>query len=293
MRPDLRKIKRFLPLAVILLFIITIGGVFLSRSPVLIVEDLSFKNLYGPYRLNKKKPLLSVALFRRVISVTVAESAGPSLVALSAEAASGRPFAVLFPLRYLEGAKEYKANHDIPVYIMGGRNPKPPGIDELVYVGTDMFKDLYRAGIAAAVLAGENRIIFISEGILPETYREAFREGLISREYPDNPVYVSALQDYSTFNDVGCIVITDPAGRFFERNLKIPIILFSWIDPDITPQSVNLIFDDSPWAILTRVLKTQIPPEGEMYIASEFFLRLKSEAKKDFRNINRLIKAEL
>ena len=242
-----------MPLVVIFALILVFGviaGVFLYRLPVLIVTDSSFLELYGPKRFKEIESRLSRKLFRKVIPVYVDENAGPDVVSFAAEDASQTPLAVFFPHRYMEGAKYYKENHpDIPVYVASGRNHNSTAQEAISFVRTDTKTDLYRAGLCAALLAGEENIIVISSGTVVDENREAFVEGLLAQGYTGTPVYRSPGFNFSSGGDLGCAVIVGQAGEFFAKRPTTPVILFSWADPDIVPRSVKVIFDDSTYAL--------------------------------------------
>ena len=289
-----RRIKKFLPLMVIIGLIAVPGSIFFIRSPVLVITDPSFEALYGPMRLMLSRVKSSLILFRRLVPVTVTESAAPSLLALAAEEASLSPLAVIFPYRYMEGARLYKKEHeDTPVLVMGGRASKPVNETELIFIRTDLARDYYRAGLYAAVFAGESRnVLFFTDQTITEEYRSAFRSGLNARNFTGDPVFLDSSVEYSSFSGVGCVVVSGPASKFLEKNLQIPIICFSWTDPALMPRSVKLIFDDSPWALLIRAVKNLLSGGGDTPIPSEQIIRLDKEGKKDFRIIYDLVKEE-
>ena len=289
---DFRRIKKYSPPVIILLFLFVVGGVFWFRSPVLVVTDPSFNQLYGSLRLTLKGAVTSIEFFRRFTTVTVAESAGPDLMSLAVEGSSRTPKAVLFPFRYLAAAQFYKESHPgVPVLVVGGRNPRPREKTELSFICTDTAQDLYRAGLCAASFAGKDKgIVFFMDGVLSDANRKVFQQGLRDQGFSGDPVYLNASADYSANSNTGCVVLAGPASKFVERNLTIPVILFSWIDPGITPRSVKLIFDDSPMAMAAKILKP-LPPPGETFIASEpDALGDRMAGKKDFRNIQHLVK---
>ena len=270
-----------------------IGCTFLLRSPVLIVTDSSFAQLYGPLRFRIKGIKNNIELFRRVIPVPVTESAGPSLVALTVEEVHKAPGAVMFPFRYLEGARSYKENHpEVMVFVMGGRSMKPADDTTLTFVGSDSIQDLYRAGLFAALLAGEKRVLIFSDGNLGTDYSEAFLEGLRAQGFLGYPVYVNASLDYSSYSDIGCVVVAGPAIKFLERNLKIPVILFSWVDPGQVPKAIKLLFDDSPWTLAVSAFKLSMKQGTDVLVPSEAVILLDKEERKNFRNIDELIKGK-
>jgi len=287
--PDFQSLKKYLPLAVIILLITLPAGIFLIRSPVLIVTDPSFSHIYGTVRLKLKELTISGKLFRRVATVTVAESAGPDHVALIVEKSAGSPKAVFFPYRYLAGARLYKENHPkVPVFVTGGQ--KPQGETSLGFILTDTVEDLYRAGLCASFLAKDKRILFFSDGSIRNENRDAFREGTRAQGALSDPIYMNAQTDYASYTDIGCVVLAGPATRFLDRNLKIPVILFSWIDPALTPQVVKLTFDDSPWILAEKALKSSLQG-GEVFVTSQAtVISGRMEEKNDFRKLQGFIK---
>ena len=103
------------------------------------------------------------------------------------------------------------------------------------------------------------------------------------------PVFANVSADYSSYSGIACVVITGPAHDFLENNPGIPVILFSWIDPALTPEPVKLIFDDSPLTLAVRALKPL--PSGEILVSSRpTALPGKFEDRKDYRMLRALIK---
>ena len=111
--PLSRKLKKRLPLLIILFVFLTACIVFLLQPPVLIVTDASFLQLYGSLRFRVSQARVSLELFRMVRPVQVAESAGADIAALIVESASKAPGAVLFPYRYQEAARFYREKKQI------------------------------------------------------------------------------------------------------------------------------------------------------------------------------------
>jgi hypothetical protein len=250
--------RRFFLVAAVLLMLIIPGGVFMLRPPVLIVTDSSFNLLYGNLRTRLKQVESSLRLYRRMLMVPVAESAGPDIIALAVKAVSPSPYAVLFPYRYEAGARRYhEENPNVPALVLGGRTPVETADTGALAVRTDTSVDFYRAGLCSALFARgtEGGILVFHDGTMAAGDREAFLEGLRAQGFTRNPVYLSVNSDYSSWQNVSCVVVNGPAARFFDQNLKIPVILFSWIDPGITPQSVKVVFDDSPWALAVRAVR--------------------------------------
>ena len=228
------------------------------RPPVLIVTDPSFSLLYGVSRAALRQVYLSVKFFRPVIQVQVSVNAGPEIIITAVDEVSRIPNAVIFQNLFINAAGRYKdENPDIPVIILEGRNLANNNYSrDFIAVNTDVEADYYRAGICAAYLSGgDGRILVYYDEIPNNALREAFKAGLDLRGFTGNPVYLEAGADYTAWQEIACAVIIGPAARFFEANRKIPVILFSWIDPEMTPGNVRIIFDDSPWALAAGALE--------------------------------------
>jgi len=273
-----------------------IRGTFLHRPPLLVVTDASFKTLYGPRRLGKMESMLTNRLFRRIIPVYVDENAQRDQVSMAAEDAFQNPMALLFPHRYMGGAEYYKENHpDTPVFVFSGRNQSSTAKEPVSFVRTDIKTDLYRAGLCAALLAGEGNILFISDDTVQYELRDIFIEGLLAQEYTKTPNWVRYTNDFSSDSNLSCAVIAGPVGDFFEKRPDTPVILFSWADPDFTPRSVKVIFDDSPYALALKELRLFSLPEseGDIFISSvPTVLKNRIEEKEVIKKLENLIKKE-
>jgi hypothetical protein len=245
--------------AALLAFFGAVAGVFLLRSPVLIVTDASFNSLYGSMRARFSGFGCSLVLGRRVIPVPVSEGASPDVVVLAVGAVASSPHAVLFPYRYYEAGRQYKEDFPgVPVLVLGSKAEEVPAGEGLVPVYADRETDFYRAGLCAAFLSREGNhgdVLVFSDGTIPAGEREAFLEGLRAQGFIRNPVYVGLTSDYQNYQDVSCVVLAGPATRFFAENRGVPVLLFSWLDPALTPAEVKVIFDDSPWALAVGAVK--------------------------------------
>jgi hypothetical protein len=280
--------------AALIIFPGAFGGVFLFRSPVLIITDSSFDSLYGPVRTWLSGLESSLALGRRVITVPLSETASPDVVVLAAEAASSSPYAVLFPYRYYEGSRRYKGNFpEVPVLILGDKGREVSDGQGLVPVYTDRETDFYRAGLCAAFLTREGvngDVLVFGDGTSGE--REAFLEGLRVQGFIKNPVYRDLNSDYQNYQNVSCVILTGPAVRFLAENRGVPILLFSWLDPALTPGEVRVIFDDSPWALATRAVKALKQGAGEVFLPSRSLVLRKRSGKDTLRILDSLVREE-
>ncbi|MDR1325901.1 MAG: hypothetical protein LBK00_07700 [Treponema sp.] len=245
---------------------------FLLRAPVLLVTDAPFDALYGRTRALLKRAETSLRLFRRVRPVSISIDTSSDIVAFTVEAAAQSPYLVLFPYRYLEGARRYaEAFPETPVFVLGGRS-REVDTGPLDFVSTDSVTDFYRAGLCAALIALDvqqvaGEILLFQGDPIPVEWSAAFLAGLREKGFEREPKYLSVTEDYSDTQNVVCVVMSGQATTFLEQNLNIPVILFSWVDPVLTSQAVTVIFDDSPWALLIRVARmmgkegTSLPSE--------------------------------
>jgi hypothetical protein len=234
---------------------------------VLLVTDVSFDSLYGPSRAHLGALEGALRLGRRLIPVLIAETAGPDLAAMTVGAVVSSPYAVLFPYRYYDGALRYKEEFpEVPVLVLGGRTGEIAPETGLVPVFTDRDTDFYRAGLCAALLAREEKngnVLVYGDGTLSGGERQAFLEGLRAQGFIKTPIYLGLNSEYTDFAGVSCAVLAGPASRFLAENRKIPVLLFSWVDPAITPFEVKVIFDDSPWVLAVGAVKTVEEERGD------------------------------
>jgi len=279
-------------------------AVFYVRKPVVMVTDGPFNLLYGEKRARNTQFSLSLRSFRPIKTITVADGAGPDLVAQAAASLSQRPHGVFFPYRYREGARRYLKDHPgSPVVILGGRNRPEnkgePAATDPWWFCTDTLEDLYRAGFLAGEFAlqdpeGGGAALY-QDGI-GDTERTAFSRGLSEQGWEGTPFYSSSPDGASRFlkeRNTCLVLLKKGDSRFFEESGAI--VLFTWVDPALTPQKTTAVFDDSPWAQLGLALKSlkkeKIPPgvAGISLIPSELTVfRQKYGQKKGTFGINRI-----
>ena len=244
----------FLAFSALVVFI-----VFLARPPVLVVSDLAFSTLYGVKRLKMETALSSFVLFRRVKPVVVADDAGDDIVQAAVEGASKKPLCVLFPLRFARIAHSYREkNPNIPVVLLEGRYPETvnPALfaignntEDFYIYKTDISADFYRAGLAAAILDGEKneRIVIFVESSIQTPAREAISNALKDAEKPLQTSYFTAFTQFSGNQNVSCVILAGSGSEYPDKYSEVPIITFTWINPELLPDDIVLVFNDSPW----------------------------------------------
>ena len=246
--------------------------VFHSRSPVLIVTEESFIELYGKKRLKKEADRSSLALFRPLKTVVVANDAGEDIVPFAVSAVSSKPFCVLFPLRFARSAKLYhEQNPQIPAVLLEGmfpedENPSASSIGDdtsgyFIYK-TDISADFYRAGRTAAAFdnAENGRFIVFLQPSFQIPAREAFQRALNDLENQRETLFFTSFSQYSA--GVGA--------EYLEKKTGVPVIFFSWLDPVFMPSDVVFAVNDSPWAQAVQAVKLVKSGETTALIRSNF-----------------------
>jgi hypothetical protein len=237
---------------------------FMLRPPALILSDAGSDALYGPRRVLIRQAGLSLRFFRRVKRILIAENASPEAVVFAIEE-GGRPWAVLGHSRYLWGLDQYARQHpDLRVAVIReGPAPEPAlsgGGPESVFADTRL--NSWRAGRCAAILAGEGGgqiLVFQDQENFPVN-RDAFLAGLQEENGSLNPVYLNGAAGYSPWDQVRCVVLGGPADSYFNQNSQVPALLFTWMDPALSPFTVKIIGDDSPWAMAPEIFRS--PGDG-------------------------------
>jgi hypothetical protein len=270
--------KRVIIPAAIFLVLAALGAAarfFFSRPPVLIVEDRLFEAIYGPVRLRKKQILLSLSLKRPVKVLSVEENAGNDIVVVTVESAAEKPHCVIFSFRYYNAARRYNQDYpDIPIGVFRGRyrEPTDTGPEGFTIFGTDQKLDLYRAGRLAALLSSASpapgeapegeappveetipAILVFQDEYISGDLRDSFKKGLEDEQNQSNPRYLIGSQYQSEMTcDAAVIYGADP--DFFGQSADIPGLLFSWLDPALTPFKIKAVFDDSPLALAAALV---------------------------------------
>jgi hypothetical protein len=291
-----RKSKK--PLFFLLFIPIFIAGaVFFLRPPVLLVTDLIYDRLYGTFRGGKIQVETSLRLFRRVKTVRIAEDAGTDVAVFTVNSASEKPYCVLFPYRYYREAEQYVREYPgIPAALLLGRIRNFSVSDSaLAAIRTDTEEDYFRMGRAAALFAlrgnaeeaaEPSKVLLLRDDLVSSEDTEAFYRGLAAEGYAPAPIEVWSGIEYTVPGDVACAVLTGSADFFLNQNLAIPVILFSWLDPALTADTVKVVLDDSPWAqIIPAIAAATAAATGEgenRGIPSETLILGKRIPERDF-----------
>jgi len=272
------KLAIAIPLAAVLIAVFT---VFYLRSPVLIVTDESFLELYSGERAEREAMLTSLALFRQVKTVSVANDAGYDIVPVAILEMSPNPYCVIFPLRFARSARLFnEQNPGIPAIILEGRYQESEtptetaigsDISSFFIYKTDINNDFYNAGLASSAIdqgKNGNVVVFIEKN-LPQA-RENFLRGLNDYGNLLETRFFTNFSQYSEIQNLSCIVLAGSGADIIEKNRGVPVILFTWINPLLLPLETALIIDDSPWAQAHQAVKMAYSGEKSGLIKSKF-----------------------
>jgi len=314
----MKSVKLLTTLMIIIALLAMPVVVFYIRPPVLIVTDALFAALYGKSHLRQQQIFASLALFRRVKPVMVADGATPDVVNLAIRGVDSRPSCVLFARNQASAALFFHERFpEIPVALLSGlvsvpEIPSPDGF--LCVYGTNRSVDLYRAGLFAGILGSippkqpqktekKGESTAVSPNPTPKTYvlwqdrytqaaeKELFSRGVQEYDPKSAVVFVNTASEMSSMK-ISCTVLSGAGIEYLEKNPKMPLILFSWLDPELTAREVIVLFDDSVWALAVPAVRMAIRRQAEGKIPSRplifsakiadnsIFRMLKKSAKK-------------
>jgi len=267
--------------------------VFHARSPVLIVADMSFIQLYGESRARRENLRSSLSLFRPVKTVAIADDSGDDIVQFAIEEISSRPYCVVFPQRFSGAARLYREqNPQIGAILLEGRfsNNKPDDFKGFFIFKTDIEADFYRAGLSTALIEGgkNGKIVVFVETRLQGQCREAFLSAFDGLEEPPEPLFYTSFSQYSEIPDLSCVVLAGIGTEYLENFSGIPVVFFTWIDPSVMPNDVVLVVDDSPWAQVREAVRMAAAGSAQGSINSNFLII--NEKKIDAQALHKIKK---
>jgi len=265
--------------ALIMLAVIALLIVFNLRAPVLIVTEQSFIELYGKERMQNEAFFSSLALFRPIKTVAVANDAGEDVVPFAVTSASIKPYCVIFPLRFARSARLYRdLSPSIPVVILEGRcmeNENPSenilGGDKSEYFiyKTDINDDFYRIGLAVTAIKrkigqkDENSAVeeekkgkvavFLESGL--NQMKDVFLRGLYDRGELLETQFFNYYSQYTEMADLSCAVLAGAGSDYLDRKDGVPVIAFTWLNPSLLPFDVAMTVNDSPLAQTRQAVK--------------------------------------
>jgi hypothetical protein len=301
-----RRIPKILIIAAIpILAAIIVFAVFYTRPPVLIVTEQSFVDLYGKKRLKNETLLSSIALFRSLKAVLIANDASDDIVPFAIKEISARPYCVLFPLRFIQSAQLYREqNPDIPVVVLEGRhseseNPAEKALGEnkseyFIY-RTDINDDFYNLGLVISALKHEKEpqkddsaletenndkiAVYLDRNL--SQMNDIFLKGLYDRGILTETQFFNYFSQGAEKSDYSCVVLAGIGYEYIEKKIGVPTISFTWIDPFLLPSDVVVVINDSPWAQARQAVRMVGAGEKDGLIKSEFLVLDRKKFDKD------------
>jgi hypothetical protein len=87
--------------------------------------------------------------------------------------------------------------------------------------------------------------------------KDFFERGLRGGGSEASPVFRTVSENYPV-NDLSCIALWGAAGTFLYSSTEneVPMIIFSWIDPEFSSPNVKIMVDDSPLQLLPAIMKS-------------------------------------
>jgi hypothetical protein len=276
----LKYIKPLLASAAICIALAVTALVYYSRSPALIVTDAPFIELYGKKRLRRQQAASSLALFRRVKPVITADGASPDIIVAAVSGAARHPYCVLFPGYLVSAAEQFHLQFpETPAAILCGFSP-PSGLPQpdgvLCVYRTDLNTDLYRAGLFAGLLGlkgnssenAQRTCFLLQDRYVQGPERESFSRGLKESDPGAAARFANSAAEIPG-SGVSCAVLTRSGAEYLDKNAKIPLILFTWLDPSMLPAEIAAVFDDSTWAVCVPAVRMAAGGQAEGKIPSK------------------------
>jgi hypothetical protein len=283
----MRRIRLLVVLGIVCAVLAVPCLIFMIRPPVLIVTEAPFAALYGEANLRRQRNSASLALFRQVKPVKIADGVSHDMVIYAISEGSSRPFCVLFPYTQAQAALRFHEQFpEIPAVVLSGlasvSGLSPDGF--LCVYGTDREADLYRAGLCAGILGGvplnpekqaeiqgesAARIYVLwQDRFVQAAGRELFSRGVKEEDPESDVLFINTAAQMPDVGGISCVTLIGTGAEYLEKNPSIPLILFTWLDPALTAQEVAVQFDDSPWALAVPAVRMAVQQEAEGKIPS-------------------------
>jgi hypothetical protein len=213
--------------------------------------------------------------------VLAAEGAGPDIVTLALTEAAKKPLCVLVPGSYASTAARYHEEFpEIPAVLFAGNATRdlPVSDDFLSVCRTDTGIDLYRAGLMAGILGKKSKdeasdeqmsVAFLPDRSTRNPERALFTEGVNEMNPELGVIFARNVADIPDARLVSCAVLGNSGAEYFDKNPRMPLILFTWLDPGLAPGKTAVIFDDSPFALAVPAVRAALKNGGEIKIPSK------------------------
>jgi hypothetical protein len=175
-----------------------------------------------------------------------------------------------------------------------GTSGLPTADGVLCVYGTDRSTDLYRAGLMAGIInvsvrdaaqkladeaakaekaakadeaaEGEGAdekepekikrdVALFQDRSVTGAERELFSGGVKEEDPESGVIFARTAAEVPGPERISCAVISGGGNDYIEKNPKVPLVLFTWVDPAFVSKEVAVIFDDSPWALAVPAVR--------------------------------------
>ena len=121
----------------------------------------------------------------------------------------------------------------------------------------------------------------VSQTIVKKTYvlwqdrfvqaggRELVSRGVMEQNPESAVVFANSITDMPDIKGISCVVLTSAGAEYLEKNPRMPVILFSWLDPDLAAKELVVLFDDSVWALIVPAARMALQRQSEGKIPSK------------------------
>jgi len=152
--------------------------------------------------------------------------------------------------------------------------PQPDGV--LCVYRTDLEADMYRAGLFAGALGlkkssaeAQRTCFLLQDRYIQAAEREVFSRGLKESDSEAVARFANSVSDMPNLEGISCVVLSRSGAEYLDKNAKIPLILFTWLDPYMLPAETAAVFDDSTWALIVPATRMAASSQAEGKIPSK------------------------
>jgi len=97
--------------------------------------------------------------------------------------------------------------------------------------------------------------------------RETVTRALNDVEKPLQTSFFTAFSQLTGIQNVSCVILAGSGAEYPDKYSGVPVIFFTWINPELMPEDIVLVFNDSPWVqavpsvrmVMAGVKNGQIP----------------------------------
>jgi hypothetical protein len=305
---ELRRL--FLNYVSLFALIISVGllsYVFFFRPPVILVSDIYSSALYGADWERMRLLSLSLKILRPVHIYRLMEETDSKTISENIIKANSKPHSVFFPGRFSDAAQFYgddikeQGNQTTKAVLCYDSSRELQAHENIIIAVNGPQIDYYRAGYSAALLAkdyvtkkektlaaattasaaaasdppssvDEGEIVFIYDTQPTSENSDAFIRGTAAAGFTGTTNF--SLGRDSLLNDrVSCFVIEGPPAGILGSTATQPMIILTWFyNKNYLRQNIKVQIDDSPYALIPKVLKERPKTGSTISIPADFII---------------------